>query len=281
MEEQVRVLGLGDNVVDKYEHSKIMYPGGNCVNFAVYAKMLKAGRAAYMGYFGSDAEAEHVIRCLNEIGVETVKCRQLPGENGCARVSIENGERIFRGSNKGGIRGRTKYVLDRFDLEYIRGFDLVHSGNYSFMEGELWKIRKEQIPVSFDFSEGFDEGYIREVCRDITYAFLSLSGEEEEAVKEKLESLYGWGVSKAVATRGSSAAIGFDGKRFYRQESVKLDQVTDTMGAGDSFITAYLVEEIRQKKAGKSDMQHALGKAAEFAASVCGMEGAFGYGKKY
>ena len=36
----VSALGFGDNVVDKYEHIKTMYPGGNCVNFAVYAKCL-------------------------------------------------------------------------------------------------------------------------------------------------------------------------------------------------------------------------------------------------
>ena len=27
----VSALGFGDNVVDKYEHIKTMYPGGNCV----------------------------------------------------------------------------------------------------------------------------------------------------------------------------------------------------------------------------------------------------------
>ena len=33
----IRVLGFGDNVVDKYAHIKTMYPGGNAVNFAVVA----------------------------------------------------------------------------------------------------------------------------------------------------------------------------------------------------------------------------------------------------
>ena len=47
-----------------------MYPGGNCVNFAVYAKMFGAKRSAYMGYFGNDAEAEHVMYALDDIGIE-------------------------------------------------------------------------------------------------------------------------------------------------------------------------------------------------------------------
>ncbi len=34
----MKVLGLGDNVVDKYENLGIMYPGGNSLNFAVLQK---------------------------------------------------------------------------------------------------------------------------------------------------------------------------------------------------------------------------------------------------
>lgn len=41
MSYNVKVLGFGDNVVDKYEHIKTMYPGGNAVNFAVFGQ--KAG----------------------------------------------------------------------------------------------------------------------------------------------------------------------------------------------------------------------------------------------
>ena len=66
MSYNVKVLGFGDNVVDKYEHIKTMYPGGNAVNFAVFAKKLGAERSAYMGIFGSDKEAEHVIASLQE-----------------------------------------------------------------------------------------------------------------------------------------------------------------------------------------------------------------------
>lgn len=41
MEYNVSVVGFGDNVVDIYTHSNKQYPGGNCVNFAVYAKCLE------------------------------------------------------------------------------------------------------------------------------------------------------------------------------------------------------------------------------------------------
>ena len=44
----IRVIGVGDNVVDKYMHTKTMYPGGNAFNFSAYASMLGAS-SSYMG----------------------------------------------------------------------------------------------------------------------------------------------------------------------------------------------------------------------------------------
>lgn len=34
----IKVLGLGDNVVDKYMHIRTMYPGGNALNIAAIAQ---------------------------------------------------------------------------------------------------------------------------------------------------------------------------------------------------------------------------------------------------
>ncbi len=36
MKYDVSVVGFGDNVVDIYTHENVQYPGGNCVNLAVY-----------------------------------------------------------------------------------------------------------------------------------------------------------------------------------------------------------------------------------------------------
>lgn len=37
----IKVLGLGDNVVDKYMHIHTMYPGGNALNIAVTAQIME------------------------------------------------------------------------------------------------------------------------------------------------------------------------------------------------------------------------------------------------
>ena len=55
----IKVLGLGDNVVDKYMHIHTMYPGGNALNIAVTAQIMGA-QAAYLGVFGDDDAGMHV-----------------------------------------------------------------------------------------------------------------------------------------------------------------------------------------------------------------------------
>lgn len=146
----VRVIGIGDNVCDKYEHLKTMFPGGQALNFSVYAKLLGAD-ASYMGVFGTDEVAVHVIKTLDELGVEHGRCRQYEGENGCARVTLKDGDRIFLGSNKGGVSKEHSFELTEEDLAYISTFSLVHTSNNSYMDSQLEKIHRAGIPISYDF----------------------------------------------------------------------------------------------------------------------------------
>ena len=77
----MRVIGIGDNVCDKYIYLNTMFPGGQALNFAVYTKMLGAD-SSYMGTFGRDEVAEHILATLDELGVKHERCRQYDGENG-------------------------------------------------------------------------------------------------------------------------------------------------------------------------------------------------------
>lgn len=282
MKYPVKVLGFGDNVVDKYEHLKIMYPGGNAVNFAVYAKKFGAERSAYMGIFGNDAAGEHVISSLQAEDIELVKCIQVIGENGASKNTVIDGDRVFLESNEGGIRGDMRYVLSRFDLEYIRQFDLVHSGNYCFTERELPKIRRAGVPISFDFSDDSTKEYFEMVAPNVDFAFLSCSDMAEEEIREKLAWIHSLGPAFVCASRGAEGCIAFDGERYYLQEALPVAKMADTMGAGDSLLTAFLVSFLSAKKEGKTaDIADCLKTAAAFASEICGIDGAWGYGVHY
>lgn len=282
----VRVCGFGDNVVDIYEHIRTMFPGGNCVNFAVFAKKAGVKRAAYMGYFGSDNRAEHIIESLHEEGIETYKCKQLLGENGYSCVSIaEDGDRIWGDYNRGGIRGETSFVLDRFDIEYLSGFDIVHSGNYCYTERQLHKIHDAGIELSFDFSDDSTWKYYEEVAPNVTYAFFSASDLSLDEMNERLKRVHELGPKWVSATRGVEGCYAYDGNRFYRQESQPVTHMADAMGAGDSFLTSFLVKSIDCRKRGMTDEDSytaGLEYAASFASEVCcAIDGSWGHGLKY
>ncbi len=263
----VNALGFGDNVVDRYEHIHTMYPGGNAVNFAVYAKKCGAARSAYMGIFGNDAAAEHVIASLEDEGIELDKCEQMIGENGAARVTVVDGDRVFLGSNEGGIRGDARYVLDRFDLAYMKQFDVVHSGNYCFTERELPKLKAAGVTVSFDFSDDSTDEYYEQIAPYVDFAFFSAAdAASEDEIRERLAWVKG---------------IAYDGERYYRQLAKPVTDMKDTMGAGDSFLTSFLMcylDSAKRGEDGAEAIERALDFAAGFASTVCGMEGSWGHG---
>ncbi len=279
---EVSVVGFGDNVVDIYTHTNRQYPGGNCVNFAVYAKMFGVKRSAYMGYFGTDANAEHVISALRDQGIELVKCRKIPGENGYSRCTLKDGDRVFLDYNEGGVRSRHIYELDEFDLEYLSQFDLIHCGNYCYMESQLPKIKDAGLPLSFDFSDDSDRAYYEKIAPLVTYAFCSFDGTDEE-VREHLKLVASLGPEIVCASRGAKGCMIYAEGIFTEQAAVPIEQVTDTMGAGDSLITTFMAGYLSMRKQGipkQEAIRASIEAAAQFAAKVCQMEGAFGYGRE-
>ena len=92
------------------------------------------------------------------------------------------------------------------------------------------------------------------------------------------------GPELAMASRGAKGCILYDGEKFFAQAAAPLAEVKDTLGAGDSLIASFLTGYIGKTKAGvdrETAIRESLAEAAAFAAGICGMEGAFGYGKKY
>ena len=84
-----------------------------------------------------------------------------------------------------------------------------------------------------------------------------------------------------MGTRGADKTVAYDGKEFYMQP-VKKVKAIDTMGAGDSYISAFLMNYLQMKadesmKSG-NNIKQALEKAAEYAATIVVKEGALGIG---
>lgn len=270
----MRVIGIGDNVVDKYVHIQTMYPGGNALNFSVFAKKLGAD-AAFLGTFGDDREAHHIINVINELKLDISKCRYFSGENGCARVTLKDGDRVFLGSNEGGVTREHPLVLTEEDKKYIRTFELIHTGLYSHTGHILQELQQLGVPISFDFSDDFEQQQVDKFISFVDFAFFSCSHLSDEKTHAFLKANFTKTGQLLLATRGSNRTIAYDGVNYYYQTPKYVEPV-DTMGAGDSFITAFLVYFLQTK-----DIQQSMEKAAEFAAECCLVEGSFGYGVRY
>lgn len=270
----MKLIAIGDNVVDYYEDQGIIYPGGNALNVAVAARRNGADRCAYLGIAGDDAAAEHIIACMRAEGIDISRIRRVYGPSGEAAVRLnEDGDRIFVGTNRAvRVASLLQLRLNADDLSYIAGYDVIHASVNSDLEHELERLAAR--PVSFDFSTKtrWNETYLRQVCPHLAYAFFSGSDMSPAEINELTAFVHALGVKVVGVTRGGEPALfSREGAKF-EQAPLRAD-ILDTMGAGDSFIGGFLAAYH-----GTGNMADALRRAAASAAATCAHYGAFGYG---
>ncbi len=298
----MKVLGIGDNVVDKYMHTRTMYPGGNAFNIAVLSKMC-GYESGYLGIFGDDDMAMHVYRTAKRLDIDLAHCRYVKGENGYAKVRITDGDREFIGSNKGGVSRTNPITLTQLDLDYIESYQLVHTSIFSYLEEELPQIAKTGVFLSMDFSDKASDAYYRRCAPYLDCACISCGGMELERIKVLMKKIMDYGCKKMVlATRGAKGAIVLDCFGEFYQQSPYLVEAKDTMGAGDSFIACFLSMYVNQigtakdfpplietekkgilytKEFQKKLIEISLYQAAIFSAKTCKCDGTFGFGKLF
>ncbi|MFC0559137.1 PfkB family carbohydrate kinase [Halalkalibacter alkalisediminis] len=268
----MKLLAIGDNVVDYYKDKDMIYPGGNALNVAVLSKRYGAEISSYMGIIGNDLPASHVLESLEKEEIDISKLRQAFGENGMAVVTLdEEGDRIFLKGNKGGIQKYLTIRLTEEDYEYIKLHDLVHTSVYSYFEQTLPEL-SNYIDVSFDFSTQREKLYLDTVCPFIKQAFFSGNDLKPQECEALIDTVHDYGVEIVGVTRGSEGALFSKKGKRYRQSIVPIE-VVDTLGAGDSFIAKFIVEHHKH-----GDMEVSLAEAAKAAADTCTIFGAFGYG---
>jgi fructoselysine 6-kinase len=270
----VKIIAIGDNVVDCYLDQGKYYPGGNCVNVAVNCKRSGAEDVSYIGIFATDDKAAHLKSVLELEGIPYNRSRVAEGISGQPRVNLTaDGDRVFVGGPKNTVQHILKLKLTPEDYESIKGFDVCHSSCYSSMEEELPGLA-EYINVSFDFSDKYTAAYLEKVCPYIKNGFFSGAHLNEEELEDLVAELEKYNLETIGITRGSKPALFIhQGERFYQE--VYETEIVDTMGAGDSFIAGFLTAFYDGKA-----MTEALDFAAKQASVTCGFYGGFGYPKE-
>jgi sugar/nucleoside kinase (ribokinase family) len=275
----MRLIGIGDNVIDRYIDLDRGFPGGNPLNVAVAAR--RAGcESAYLGALGTDAAGTAILEALRAEGVEVDRVRIVEGRNAYDVVNLVDGDRVFLKIDSdqevlGGevFVGVSRFQLDADDLGYAATFDLIHTGCYSMLEDQIGYLASAGPPVSFDFSNRREPGYVEPILPHLAFASFSASDLSEGEALDLLAQAVANGPEFALATRGEEGALLHDGRRTWRQPILER-AIVDTLGAGDSFIARVLVGVF-----GKEDPPTALAAAAEAAATTCTYYGAFGHGR--
>ncbi len=121
----MKIIAIGDNVVDLYPADKKMFLGGHAANTAAFATMMGLD-AAYLGTFGNDARGDFARRTLIELGVDLSHSLQYDGPNAFTTMKITTGKRHQTVGEP-----VQELQLSRDDIAYINTFDLVYLNNES------------------------------------------------------------------------------------------------------------------------------------------------------
>jgi len=240
----MRVLGLGDNVMDAYYGPAVFYPGGNAYNVSVNAKRLEAD-SAYLGWFSDDEYGVFLKKYLADMHVDVSRCRTRKATTAKVCVEqVENGERHYL-RNEIQANCVEAIQLSISDAEYINQFDAVITSCNSKLSTQLPLIRNHHGVLVFDFGEKGKyrtREYIAQVDDFVDLMLFSMPGVSRICIEEYVESL---GVSKCIlVTRGSESSLFFLGEKCIEFSGKKCKPV-DTMGAGDAYITAFVIAMLK------------------------------------
>ncbi|WIB77940.1 PfkB family carbohydrate kinase [Curtobacterium sp. MCPF17_002] len=286
----MKIVAFGDNIVDRFVDRRIAYPGGNCVNLAVYAAAAGA-EAVYVGVVGNDAAGDLILGALGRHGVDLRRVIRRDGPTGVTDLVTRNGDRVFLDWNGGGVTTAAPYRLDLEDLRAFAGADLVHSSVYSASESELPKLRAIPGLVSFDYSsepEFRTDDYLAATAPYADLVLFSAGSASTPEIEELADRARRAGAGLVLVTRGADGAILFTGGTVLAQPAlpVPAQDVVDTTGCGDAFLTGFVLAMLdsgwkRGVDLDEPDSRAALRAGAESAARQCYVEGAFGMGEPY
>lgn len=277
----IRVLGLGDNVVDFYVNKGEMFPGGNALNVAAHAALLGC-RASYLGCLGNDDYQKVILRGLESAGVDYSLCPVM--EDGCTKVcryEIIDGERRFLETDTG-QKWAGPLSLTPELIRAMEKYDLIHSCANAKMENERHKLKGLKAVLTYDFTEKEKyrtREYLEKICPGLDLAMFSLcemGNQEIEAFAGQVRRL---GTGHVLVTAGERGQY-FSGPEYSLWNPASLVKAKDTMGAGDAFIACLGVTMCQAgwkkgKTLPKEAVRQGLALASTYASENCMKEGGF------
>ncbi|MDL2221132.1 PfkB family carbohydrate kinase [Parabacteroides sp. OttesenSCG-928-N08] len=150
-------------------------------------------------------------------------------------------------------------LADDFPLELVEY--LASKGRVAVdSQGFLREVRDQQV-FAVDWQAK------KEFLRHVSFLNVNehemkvLTGETE--VKRAARQLAEWGVKEVVITLGDAGSVVYDGVDFYRIPAYCVEEVVDTTGCGDTYMTGFLYGRMKQWD---------IDRAGRFAAAMCSIK---------
>lgn len=265
----MKVLGVGDNCIDDYVELGKKYPGGNALNFVIYASRYEDVEADYVGIVGTDENGKYMLDQIEKNGVNTGNIIVEEGETSVTTILVREGDRVFDDYVEG---VQENAILPYNKILTPEEYDLIHFTVWGFGREHLKKLKKSTKAVlSCDFSGQLDDPRT-EIMPYLDVSFFSGSHlidkdeDPEPVIRKLMEKTKGL----VVMTLGKYGSMVYDGETFYKGEILPVE-VVDTLGAGDSYITAFLISQLR----GES-IPDSIKKGHEAAREICKRLGGWG-----
>jgi fructoselysine 6-kinase len=240
---EMKLLAIGDNCIDNYSELKRRFPGGNALNVAVYAHRVPGIEADYIGVMGTDEAGDFMLDQMRREGLSTEGVIRLPGESAVTTILIRGGDRVFANYIEGVQKDA---VFPNELLPRVRGYDLVHYSVWGFGREHTPSIKRGGHPLlSCDFSNQLEHKAL-EVMPWLDFSFFSgkeliTRGLDPE---EKLKELKARTPGLVIMTLGEHGSLVYDGEKVHKGKANPVE-VVDTLGAGDSYIAAFLTSTLK------------------------------------
>lgn len=254
----VRVAEIGDNCIDVYERLGRKYPTGNVVDTGVNLQKLGIP-VSIISTTGNDENGAWMIGSLKAEGVDISHLKRGGGATAVTYMDMDGNDRVHGDYVEGVLENIT---FDKEDVAFAIEHDLVHTALWGKAEDTLPMIAMAGTPIAFDYADRLDHPLVEKTLPYVTYGFYSYHGGRDAEIEEFLKDKVERGMKIAVATFGEKGSLAWDGEKFYSCGIVKAE-VTNTVGAGDSFIAGFLYGILN-----KLPIEECLKKGAEVAASV-------------
>ena len=270
------LVTFGSHCIDLYRtpSGTVAYAGGGAVNMAVQAA--KCGvQAQYAGTVGTDAYGTLLLQEMEQNGTDTRYVCRSEGKSAVCEVFLNGRERILGDYDPGVLAG---YRLSAEQIRACCDADLCVMDLWGMQEDLFPLLKQKGACIAFDSADRPQDPVSLRIM-PYTDLFFFSAEDDTPSVRETMRMVKAKGPHTVIAMLGENGSLALDDAGWHRCGIVPCEEPVDTMGAGDSYIGAFLSAHIRGKT-----ITECMETAAACASEVLRFHGAFaqkenGYGR--